>query len=63
VEYRWKAIGITILIFVLGIVAMGRVQQQCFTDSSRPEILVNLWFPEGTSFTANETVTKAVEQR
>jgi len=63
VEYRWKAIGITILIFVLGIVGMGRVQQQFFPDSSRPEILVDLWFPEGTSFKANETVTKAVEQR
>ncbi len=63
VEYRWKAIGITIFIFVLGIVGMGRVQQQFFPDSSRPEILVDLWFPEGTSFKANETVTQAVEQR
>ncbi len=63
VEYRWKAIGITILIFALGIVGMGRVQQQFFPDSSRPEILVDLWFPEGTSFKANEAVTQAVEQR
>jgi multidrug efflux pump subunit AcrB len=63
VEYRWKAIGITILIFVLGIVGMGRVQQQFFPDSSRPEILVDLWFPEGTAFKANEAVAKAVEQR
>ena len=62
VEYRWKAIGITLLIFVLGIVGMGRVQQQFFPDSSRPEILVDLWFPEGTAFKANEAVTKAVEQ-
>lgn len=63
VEYRWKAIGITILIFVLGLVGMGRVQQQFFPDSSRPEVLVDLWFPEGTSFKANEAVTQAVEQR
>ena len=63
VEYRWKAIGITILIFVLGLVGMGRVQQQFFPDSSRPEILVDLWFPEGTAFKANEAVTQAVEQR
>jgi multidrug efflux pump subunit AcrB len=63
VEYRWKAIGITIFIFALGIVGMSRVQQQFFPDSSRPEILVDLWFPEGTSFKANEAVTQAVEQR
>jgi multidrug efflux pump len=63
VEYRWKAIGITLLLFVCGLLGMGRVQQQFFPDSARPEILVDLWFPEGTSFQYNETVTKAVEQR
>ena len=63
VVHRWKAIGITVLLFVLGLVGMGRVQQQFFPDSSRPEILVDLWFPEGTSFKLNESVTQAVEQR
>jgi multidrug efflux pump subunit AcrB len=63
VEYRWQAIGITVLLFALGIVGMGRVQQQFFPDSARPEILVDLWFPEGTSLQANEAITQAVEQR
>ena len=63
VEYRWQAIGITVLLFALGIVGMGRVQQQFFPDSARPEILVDLWFPEGTSFQANEAITQAVELR
>jgi multidrug efflux pump len=63
VKYRWTTIGVTVLIFALGIVGMGKVQQQFFPDSSRPEILVDLWFPEGTSFAANELVTKRLEQR
>ena len=63
VEHRWLTIGATLLIFALGIVGMGKVQQQFFPDSSRPEIMVDLWFPEGTSFAANEEVTKRVEQR
>jgi multidrug efflux pump subunit AcrB len=63
VVHRWKAIGATVLLFALGIVGMGKVQQQFFPDSSRPEILVDLWFPEGTSFKANEAVAQAVEQR
>ena len=63
VEHRWLTIGATVLIFALGIVGMGRVQQQFFPDSSRPEIMVDLWFPEGTSFAANEEVTRRVEQR
>ncbi|AMM26102.1 efflux RND transporter permease subunit [Variovorax sp. PAMC 28711] len=63
VEYRWLTIGATVLIFALGIVGMGRVQQQFFPDSSRPEILVDLWSPEGTSFAATEDVAKRVEKR
>ena len=63
VKHRWLTIGATILIFALGIVGMGRVQQQFFPDSSRPEILVDVWFAEGTSFAANEAVTKRLEAR
>ena len=63
VEYRWLTIGATVLIFALGLFGMTRVQQQFFPDSSRPEILVDLWFPEGTAFAANEEVAKRVEQR
>ncbi|NQW80097.1 MAG: efflux RND transporter permease subunit, partial [Polaromonas sp.] len=63
VEYRWLTIGATVLTFALGIVGMGQVQQQFFPDSSRPEILVDIWFPEGTSFASNELTAKRVEQR
>lgn len=63
VEHRWLTIGATILVFVLGIVGMGKVQQQFFPDSSRPEIMVDIWFPEGTSFAANEVTAKRVEER
>jgi len=63
VQHRWLTILATVLIFALGIVGMGKVQQQFFPDSSRPEIMVDIWFPEGTSFHANEEVAKRVEQR
>ncbi|MBC7609768.1 MAG: efflux RND transporter permease subunit [Polaromonas sp.] len=63
VQYRWITIGTTILIFALGIVGMGKVQQQFFPDSSRPEIMLDIWFPEGTSFAANELTAKRVEAR
>ena len=63
VAHRWITIAAIIGIFALGLVGMGRVQQQFFPDSSRPEIMVVLWFPEGTSFAANEAVVRRVEQR
>jgi multidrug efflux pump len=63
VAHRWITIGATVLTFALGIVGMGKVQQQFFPDSSRPEIIVDIWFPEGTSFAANEATAKRVEER
>jgi multidrug efflux pump len=63
VQHRWITIGATLLTFALGIVGMGKVQQQFFPDSSRPEILVALWSPEGTAFAASEEVARRVEQR
>ena len=63
VKHRWITIGLMLLTFALGIVGMGRVQQQFFPDSSRPEVLLDIWFPEGTSFAANELIAKRVEKR
>jgi multidrug efflux pump subunit AcrB len=63
VDHRWKTIAATAALFALGIVGMGKVQQQFFPDSSRLEVMVDLWFPEGTSFAANEATAQRVEQR
>jgi multidrug efflux pump len=63
VKYRWVTIGLTLLTFALGIVGMGKVQQQFFPDSSRPEVMLDIWFAEGTSLEANEVVTQRLEKR
>ncbi|MFM8610371.1 MAG: efflux RND transporter permease subunit [Burkholderiaceae bacterium] len=63
VQHRWITIGATVLTLALGVVGMGKVQQQFFPDSSRPEILVDLWLPEGSPFEASEEVARRVEKR
>ncbi|MGA8390747.1 MAG: efflux RND transporter permease subunit [Burkholderiaceae bacterium] len=63
VEHRWITIGATVLMFAMGILGMGKVQQQFFPDSSRREILVDLWHAEGTAFATTEEVAKRVEAR
>ena len=63
VRFRWITIGLTVAAFALGIFGMGQVQQQFFPDSSRPELLVDMWFPEGTAIAKNEAVVKRLEAR
>ena len=63
VAHRWITIGLTVATFALGIVGMGKVQQQFFPDSSRPEIIVDLWLPEGATFAASDDVAKRFEKR
>ena len=63
VQHRWITIGLTVLSFALGIVGMGRVQQQFFPDSSRPELVVDLWLPEGSTVQQSEEIAKRFEAR
>ncbi len=63
ISHRWITIAATVALFALGIFGMSQVQQQFFPDSSRPEILVDVWFPEGTSLAGNEAVTQRIEAR
>ena len=63
VAHRWITIALTVATLGLGVVGMGKVQNQFFPDSSRLEILVDLWSAEGTSFASNEELTKRVEAR
>jgi multidrug efflux pump len=63
VQHSWITIGLTIATFVLGLAGMGQVQQQFFPDSNRPEVMVDVWLPEGASMAANLEVAKRVEAR
>lgn len=63
VTWRKLVIAITLVAFGLGIYAFKFVEKQFFPDSSRPELMVELWMPEGTSFAQMETEAKRFEQR
>jgi multidrug efflux pump subunit AcrB len=63
VQHRWVTIGLTVGTFALGIVGMGKVQQQFFPDSSRPELLVDLWLPEGSTIQQSDEIARRFEAR
>ena len=63
VQHRWITLALTLALFGGGIFALGKVQQQFFPDSSRPEILVDLWLPEGSTQRESEALVRRFEAR
>lgn len=61
VEWRKTTIVATLAVFALGIYGFNFIEKQFFPDSSRPELMVELWSPEGTTFAANEKQVKKFE--
>ncbi|WP_439685289.1 Multidrug efflux pump subunit AcrB [Cupriavidus oxalaticus] len=62
VTWRKTVIAITLAMFVLGLYAFKFVEKQFFPDSSRPELMVELWMPEGTSFVQMEAEARRFER-
>lgn len=61
VQFRKTTIAITLGIFALGIVGFKFIEQQFFPDSVRPELMVEMWLPEGASYAATEVQVKKFE--
>jgi multidrug efflux pump subunit AcrB len=61
VEYRKTVIVVTLVTFGLGVFGFKFIEKQFFPDSSRPELMVELWLPEGSSFSQTETEAKRFE--
>ena len=61
VTWRKTVIVITVLLFATSLYGFQFVEQQFFPASNRNELLVDLWLPQGASFTATEQQAKALE--
>ncbi len=62
VRYRKTVIAITLSLFVLAVIGFGKVQQQFFPDSTRPELIVDLRLAEGVSFASTDAEVRKLEQ-
>ena len=62
VTFRKTVIAITGAVFVLSVVGFGLVQQQFFPSANRPELVVDLWLPNGSSISASDEQAKRFEK-
>lgn len=61
VDHKWLAAGITVGLFALAVVGMGRVEKQFFPNSERPELIVEVTLPTGSAFATTEASVRKVE--
>jgi multidrug efflux pump len=61
VEHRKKVIISTVALFGVGVATLTQVPEQFFPLSNRPEVIIDLWLPEGSSFTQTEAIAKRME--
>ena len=63
VRHRIIVLAMTLMAFFGSLFAFQFIPQNFFPQSSRPEILVDLWLPEGTSIKEVEKQAEALEAR
>ncbi len=63
VRWRWLVVGLTFCALIASVASFALIPKQFFPTSNRPEILVDLWLPEGSSFEEVEREAKRLEQQ
>ena len=61
IERKWLTAGAVVGLFVVAILGMGIVKKQFFPISDRPEVLVEVQMPYGTSITQTSAASEKVE--
>ncbi|MGO3570592.1 MAG: efflux RND transporter permease subunit, partial [Serratia grimesii] len=58
---KWWVAGAVIAAFIVAILAMGQVKKQFFPTSDRPEVLIEVQMPYGTSIEQTRVATEKIE--
>ena len=62
VDHKFRIAGLVVTAFLVAGLGMGFVKHQFFPSSDRPEVLVEVQMPEGTSIEATTSAAVKVEQ-
>ncbi len=61
--HRKTVLTLTVATFILALLGFSKVEQEFFPPSERPELLMDIWLPEGTNLATTEALTISLEQK
>ncbi|MFK5947844.1 MAG: efflux RND transporter permease subunit [Methylococcales bacterium] len=62
VNYRKTVVATTVILLILSGLGMAKlVEKQFFPNSDRPEVLVNIYLPQGSAIATTDAVTRRIE--
>ena len=62
IKIRWVTITVVLVVFGSALYGFGQVSQSFFPNSTRPQIMVDYWLPQGSSIeTSNEHAARVEE--
>lgn len=62
IRFRWPAIASMVLLFIIAVYGFGFVKQSFFPESTRPQVMLNMWLREGVHINTTEQVVKEAEK-
>ena len=62
-DHRKSVLALTLAAFILALFGFDKVEQEFFPPSERPELLMDVWLPEGASFATTEQLTVNLEKK
>jgi multidrug efflux pump subunit AcrB len=61
IRYRWVTVGVVVAVFAASLFGFGYVEQSFFPNSTRPQMMVDYWLPQGTHIRDTESDVKEIE--
>lgn len=62
IRFRWVTVAIVLVLFLASLFGFGFLKQSFFPPSTRPQLMVELWMPEGTHIRDTEKAASKAEE-
>lgn len=62
IHFRWVTIGVMVFLLFAALYGFGFVKQSFFPESTRPQVMINMWLREGVHINTTERAVKKAEE-